>query len=323
MTRRRPLPLDLGNGPFAVSVARDHGVSASRLRATDLESPTRGVRSLVGPAAEPLDLTQETATQRMIRLYEDMCARARAFAPALTPAQFFSHDTGLGLIGAPLPYSTSAQLDLHVSVRRPAPQPERKGVTAHRLQTREAARWTIKDLPIEHPARMWRQVAASWSLDDLIAAGDFLVHPRNGLMTIDDLWAEVHDAGDVRGMLRRALLEIREGAESPRETALRLAITRAGLPQPELNWNLHDDAGRFIARLDIAYPRYRVAAEYDGRQHAEEVQFDKDADRWDDIRTHDWTLVRVLSHHLHPDPQPAIDKVAQALIAADWRPGRR
>ncbi|WP_194422234.1 hypothetical protein [Microbacterium abyssi] len=169
---------------------------------------------------------------------------------------------------------------------------------------------------------MWRQVASTWKLDDLIAAGDFLVHTRNKLTTLDDLWAEVHAAGDVRGLLKRALLEIRDGAESARETSLRLAITRAGLPQPELNWDLHDEGGRFVARLDMAYPQYRVAPEYDGRQHAEGAQFARDADRWDDIRSQRWNLVRVLSHHLHPDPQIAVEKVANALISAGWRPGR-
>ena len=169
---------------------------------------------------------------------------------------------------------------------------------------------------------MWRQAASIWSVDDLIAAGDFLVHPRTGLVTIEDLRDEIAEAGDIRGRLKRALLEIREGAESAQETVLRLAITRAGLPEPELNWELRDENGRFVARLDLAYPQFRVASEYDGRHHADEQQFRTDADRWDDIRAQDWNLVRVLSHHLRPDPRIAVEKVASALIAAGWRPGR-
>jgi len=257
----------------------------------------------------------------MERLREELLERARAFAPALTPAQFYSHATGLALLDAPLPYARHDRLDLHVSVRRPHPQPQRHGVIGHRLQQRESARWTARGLPIEHPARMWRQAAQTLSLDDLIAAGDHLVHPRNRLVTLDDLRDEVDESGDVRALLRQALREIRLGAESARETALRLALTRAGLPEPELNWELHDEHGRFIARLDLAYPQFRVASEYDGRQHAEPQQFVRDADRWDEIRAHDWHLVRVLSHHLHPDPRPAIRKVADALVAAGWRPG--
>lgn len=322
MTRPALLPASLLHAPFAVADARELGVSPSRIRASDLETPTRGVRIVRAPADPVSDALRETPTERMRRLRADLLERARRFAPALTDDQYFSHGTGLAIIGAPIPYTTSDRLDLHVSARRPKPQPERRGVVGHRLQERPADRRELQGLPIEHPARMWRQAATTWQVDDLIAAGDFLVHPRNGLLTIQDLWNEVTEAGDVRGRLKRALVEIRGGAESPQETALRLAITRAGLPEPELNWELYDENDRFIARLDMAYPRYRVAPEYDGRQHAEESQFATDADRWDDIRSHEWNLVRVLSHHLRPNPQLAVDKVAAALIAAGWHPGR-
>jgi hypothetical protein len=93
-------------------------------------------------------------------------------------------------------------------------------------------------------------------------------------------------------------------------------------PEPKLNLSISAPDGRFVARLDLAYPRYRVAVESDGRIHAfDEAQFARDADRWDDIRAAGWTLVRILSHHLRPDPQIAIDKVTEALWAAGWRPG--
>lgn len=323
MTRPAPLPASLLQTPFAVADARELGVSPSRLRADDLEMPTRGVRLLRAPAAGVPLPVDETPTARMQRLRAELLERARRFAPALTEDQFVSHGSGLAIIGAPIPYTSANRLDLHVSARRPKPQPARRGVIGHRLQVRPPDRLRVHDLPIEHPARMWRQAASTWNVDDLIAAGDFLIHPRNALATIEDLWNELDEAGDVRGRLKRALPEIREGAESAQETALRLAIIRAGLPEPELNWCLYDHSGRFVARLDLAYPEYRVASEYDGRQHAEAEQFARDADRWESIRVLDWQLVRILSHHLRPDPQIAVDKVASALIAAGWRPGRR
>lgn len=175
---------------------------------------------------------------------------------------------------------------------------------------------------MEHPARLWRQATAEWSLDDLVVAGDFLVLPQRNLLSLGDLEREIDEAGDPGGVLARALAEIRVGAESPEETRLRLALIRAGLPEPELNWSLHARDQRFIARLDLAFPRYRVASEYDGRGHAfDDAQFKRDADRWDDIRATGWILVRILSHHLRPDPQVAVRKVADQLIAAGWRPG--
>ncbi|UWF78318.1 MULTISPECIES: hypothetical protein [Microbacterium] len=259
----------------------------------------------------------------MQRLRRELLEKTSAFAPALTPDQFYSHETGLALIGAPLPYTSAQQLELHVSARRPAGEPRRKEVVGHRLQRRPPARFRVNGLPIEHPARMWRQAATTWALDDVIAAGDFLILPKRRLLTIDDLKREVDEAGDVAGgILRRALAEIRPGAETAEETRLRLMLVRAGLPEPELNLDLRTTDGRFVARLDLAYPRYRTGVEHDGRVHADDdKQFARDADRWDDIRANGWAHVRILSHHMRPDPRVAIRKVANALIAAGWTPG--
>lgn len=65
----------------------------------------------------------------------------------------------------------------------------------------------------------------------------------------------------------------------------------------------------------------RVAVEYDGRQHAEDrAQFERDADRWHDIRAQGWVLVRILRHHLQGDGQTAVRMVAGALHETRWTP---
>jgi hypothetical protein len=179
-------------------------------------------------------------------------------------------------------------------------------------------------LPIEHPVRAWRQCATLWRLDDLIAAADFLISGPEGWATIADLAGEVDVMGDTRAqLLRRALADSRVGVRSARETRLRLLLVRAGLPEPHINWTLRDAQGAFVAELDLAYPRYRVCAEYDGRVHAEDArQFAKDADRWDRIRTEGWDLVRVLNHHMQGTGSAAVTKVRDALRRGGWRPGQ-
>lgn len=213
---------------------------------------------------------------------------------------------------------------IHVSAHRPAREPRTVGVRGHRLQTRDDASLVVLDgLRIEHPVRAWRQVGGLWSVPDLVAAADFLIGGEVPFATFGELRAELSAMGDVKGgSLARALREARHGVRSARETRLRLLLQSAGLPHPETGWSLFDDRGSFVAELDLAFPRYRVAVEYDGRVHAENsVQFARDADRWDAIRAQGWSHTRILSHHFAAGGRPTIEKVAVALRAAGWSPG--
>ncbi|MGN8553992.1 UNVERIFIED_CONTAM: hypothetical protein OHV15_15540 [Microbacterium sp. SLM126] len=214
-----------------------------------------------------------------------------------------------------------------MSAHRPAREPRTSGVRGHRLQRREPATLILANgLPVEHPVRAWRQAGTLWRLDDLIAAAEFLLCDRGRpqIASNEELIAEVEAMGDVRrGVLRRALAHARGGVRSPRETHLRLLLVRAGLPEPEVNWVLHDQRGAAVAELDLAYPRWRVAPEYDGRVHAEDAsQFARDADRWDLIRGHGWDHVRILNHHMRDGGRAAVMRVRDALIRAGWRPGQ-
>lgn len=122
-------------------------------------------------------------------------------------------------------------------------------------------------------------------------------------------------------ILERALRLARVGSESPRESKLRLLLVRSGLPEPELNADLFDRRGTFLARLDMSYPQWKVAVEYDGRQHASDPrQFEKDADRWEGIRREGWRLVRILNHHMQGPTPEAPQLVGEALWEAGWRP---
>jgi hypothetical protein len=291
---------------FTVADALAAGVSRNRLARSDLAAPFHGVRSTRPVVAE-----------------SELLVRCLEYAPRLAPWQFFSHETALALVGAPMP-EWPYQPRVHVSAHRPAREPRTVGVVGHRLQARESAVINIgRGLRVEHPVRAWRQAGGTWRLDDLIAAGDFLVSGDSPLITVGELRAEIDRMGDVRRrLLKRSIGQVRVGPRSARETHLRLLLGRAGLPEPDLNWNLLTRQGELIAELDLAYIRWRVAVEYDGRVHAEDsVQFAKDADRWDRIRAAGWQHVRILNHHMADAGRSAVTKVQDALLSAGWRPG--
>ncbi|WP_169581467.1 MULTISPECIES: hypothetical protein [Microbacterium] len=307
MPRPQPLPEDLPEA-FAVASAVSLGVSRNRLSRSDLSAPFYGVRTLHPREPEAGDVVQR-------------CLR---YAPRLKDWQFFSHETALALVGVPTP-EWPHRLRLHVSAHRPAREPRTSGVVGHRLQLREpATQASLHGLPVEHPARAWRQAGTLWGFEDLVAAADFLISGPAPLASADDLRAEIRVMGDVcGGLLRAALARTRPGVRSPRETRLRLLLEDARLPEPQVNWELRDRHGRFVAELDLAFPAWLVGAEYDGRVHAHDPrQFERDADRWDRIRAEGWNHVRILNHHLRGDGAAAVSKVRDALTQAGWRPGR-
>ncbi|WP_375384694.1 hypothetical protein [uncultured Microbacterium sp.] len=300
---------------FSVALGLQDGLTRGAMRGPRFSAPFYGIRE-GATVVEPLSPADKRLAEYAPQLWE-LRLLAERYAPRLRPGQFFSHETALGLLHSPTPDEWKPLL--HVSCYRPAAAPSARGVSGHRLQIRTPAWTLVGGLPVENPARAWVQASDDWPPDDLIAAADHLVLTKRRLATIDELRAE---AAAFRGRALDAVLDdVRDGAESFRETALRLACQRGGLPAPTLNTEVFTSTGRFIARIDQLYPRYRVAAEYDGRQHAmDAAQFARDADRTEAIRAAGWDHIRILRHHLEPDPAPAVAKIAAALTRGGWRP---
>lgn len=294
--RPRPLPADLG-ASFHVRDADLLGIPRRRLRARDLHAPFPGVRC-VGEET-PLDILE-------------MC---RAYLPRITGGQFFSHTTAAMLWGMPLPLTPRGPI--HVSASPPAREPRTRNVVGHRLRMPEDGLTLIDDFPVPTRAETWGQLGEVLRRDDLVAAGDWIVGRGDPILDLVDVAGRARRRGAIA--LREAVELVRVGAESPKETEVRLILVRAGLPEPELNWTLRSATGAFIARLDMAYPHHRVAVEYDGRQHAEGEQFVRDADRWRAISDEGWTLIRVLSHHLASPARHIVEPVRRALRAAPSR----
>ena len=299
---------DAPSGAFAVRHGLARGLTRGTLRGPRFSSPVYGVREARTGRARP---TPEE--QRLAEFAPHLLAVRRlaaSYAPRMRPDQFFSHDTALALLGVPTPDGWEACL--HVSALRPRNGPTARAAIGHRLQQREPAWSFVRGLRIEHPVRAWVQASTVWMHDDLVAAADHLILPKHGLATLDELRAEASRMR--RHALDDVLSDVREGSESFRETQLRLACMRAGLPEPELNVGIFAPSGELIARIDQLYRRQRVAVEYDGRQHAsDQAQFERDADRWDAIRAAGWDHVRILRKHLVPDPSLAVAKIAAAL----------
>jgi hypothetical protein len=183
---------------------------------------------------------------------------------------------------------------------------------------------------VTDPASTWCHLAGVLSHDDLVAAGDHLIlipkRPQPGeswpYATLEELTARARSySGRHARALRRALADVRQGAESRPETILRLVMVRAGLPEPELNVDIFSASGRFLGQGDTLFRRFRVIAEYDGEQHrTDSIQYNKDMLRIEGFIRDRWTPIRVRKGQLFGDPAAAVARVEGALREAGWRP---
>ncbi|ROP43127.1 hypothetical protein [Pseudokineococcus lusitanus] len=82
-------------------------------------------------------------------------------------------------------------------------------------------------------------------------------------------------------------------AESPRESELRLLLHDAGLPAPEVQLEVRDGDGDFVARLDLGWTAPRVGLEYDGATHRERARHSRDLARHNRLRALGWVVLQV------------------------------
>jgi hypothetical protein len=133
------------------------------------------------------------------------------------------------------------------------------------------------------------------------------LHRKDALAALDQFMRhhgisrEQLNTAAVRYFRRRGVVQLRQlipladgRAESPRESWTRLAIIDAGLPCPEPQHRIEID-GVPTYRLDLAYPRLRVAIEYDGEEFHDRTagQRRHDAERREWLTEHGWTIVLV------------------------------
>jgi len=88
---------------------------------------------------------------------------------------------------------------------------------------------------------------------------------------------------------------------------------RSGLPEPELNIDVHDDDGRFLACIDLGYRAQKVGIEYQSLLHAR--RYAEDVERLAALRAAGWTVIEVTSALL-ARPEELVDRTRRALVAS-------
>lgn len=245
----------------------------------------------------------------------DLESRCRAWARALPADAAFSHGTAASLFEAPVWAPPLPHVAL--TPRRVLPQWDGLVVHGRRLAVEDVV--VHRDLRVTSGAQTFLDLAAVLPPQDLVAVGDALL--RDGHLTPIALTSRIGRAGRVRGVVRaRACAPLLSSlAMSRPESLLRYWVLAARLPTPQLQIPIRDRWGVVRAHADLGFAEWKVALEYEGRQHADADQFDRDIDRYSLMGADGWLLLRFARRHLGGS-SIVVDRTRRALISRGWRP---
>ena len=152
----------------------------------------------------------------------------------------------------------------------------------------------ISGIPATSPARTALDLACRYPVGKAVAAIDALARATD-LKAIDvEALAERYSGRRGIRRARVALSLVDPGAESPRETWLRLLLIRAGFPPPQSQIPVYDGYGALVAVLDMGWEDLKLAVEYEGDHHrTDRRQFYRDIRRAEAVAELGWVEVRI------------------------------
>lgn len=182
-------------------------------------------------------------------------------------------------------------------------------VWEERIEADEIA--VVGGMRVTTSARTALDLASHYPSDVAVAAIDALAQATE--LKLADIELLVDRYRGRRGIkAARAALELVDGgAQSPKETWLRLLLVRAGFPRPQTQIPVRNEWGWAEAYLDMGWENIKVAAEYDGDQHrSSRAQYVKDIRRSEKLEHHyGWIVIRVVAED---HPADIIRRVAAA-----------
>ncbi|OBI83750.1 hypothetical protein [Mycobacterium sp. 1245805.9] len=172
----------------------------------------------------------------------------------------------------------------------------------------------VDGMLVTTPARTAFDLACRNPVDEAVALIDALARATRLKVAAVELLAERYPGRRGVRNARLALGLVDPGAESPRETWLRLLLIRAGFPPPETQIPVYDAYGQLVAVLDMGWRELKIALDYEGDQHrTDRRRFNKDIRRVEAVTALGWIDIRVTAE----DTQGSI--IWRVLAAWDRR----
>jgi very-short-patch-repair endonuclease len=219
------------------------------------------------------------------------------------------------LYGIPLPHRVERQYRVHVGVPAPATAPVGRGIAGHSYRMVDRELTTLDGLRVTTPGRTWCELSLALSLDDLIAAGDYVIHHERKLSTAAELAEHVLSFPAPRNRRARyaALTELDDRADSPQETKLRLLCLRSGLAGVRTNFWITTTNGNHY-RADIAFPEQKVIVEYQSGFHETARKYRDDQTRRSRLEADQWFVIEVNADDMR-DPAELVRRIRRVLAS--------
>jgi hypothetical protein len=262
------LPESLLRGPFTSAEAAAAGITATALSSLPWRHMLHGVW-----------VHQSAADSRELRLAAvRLVLPDRATACGLTAAWLWGVDV-----------RREDDLDVHISCPKGGRIRSREGLRVCQEALDDSDITTIDGVRVTTAVRTSFDCARWLRGVERVVVVDALAHAN--LAAIEDIRAYISGKRRLRNLRRAELiLDLADAlSESAMETRIRVVLIEWGLPRPTSQFNVYDEYGQFIARLDLAFPAAKVAVEYDGAFHWEQRR--EDDRRRSRLREQGWVVL--------------------------------
>lgn len=227
-------------------------------------------------------------------------------------AWLWSHRQGTiaGLAAAALHGSKWIDADtpvelVHGNARTPA------GIVVRRDGLLDDEVMMIDGRAVTTPERTAFDLGRRGTLHSAVARLDALAC-ATGIKT-DDVLAVAQRHRGARGLrqLETALELMDAGAQSPKETWVRLVLIEAGFPRPQTQIPVQGPNGLPIYYLDMGWEELMLAVEYEGREHqTDRYRYVRDIKRLEFVeRERGWTVLRIVAEDRRAD---VVNRVGRA-----------
>ncbi|MDT5205262.1 MAG: hypothetical protein QOD34_1898 [Mycobacterium sp.] len=185
------------------------------------------------------------------------------------------------------------------------------GVQTHRDRVDDDEIVLIAGMPVTSPARTALDLGCWYPTMSAVAGIDALARATQFDAAELELLASRYPGRRGVARARQAIELFDAGAQSPKESWLRVVLMQAGLPRPHTQIPVCDEFGTTFAYLDMGWEDVKVAVEYDGDQHrSDRRQYSWDVRRSETLQRLGWIVIRVLAGDR---PAEVVGRVRAAL----------